>query len=943
MSHYNFKKIAVVPTAKDFTDIVLSKTQRKTPTVVHKHYKINRIRGFYMKKVKFTQQSYHDKLSQIITDFPKLEDIHPFYADLMNVLYDKDHYKLALGQINTARHLIDNISKDYVRLLKYADSLYRCKQLKKAALGRMVSLMTRTNQSLQYLEEVRQHLSRLPSIDPNTRTLLLCGFPNVGKSSFINKITRADVEVQPYAFTTKSLYVGHTDYEYLRWQVIDTPGILDHSLEERNTIEMQAITALAHIRAAVLYIMDLSEQCGHTIQQQINLFKNIQPLFANKPLLVILNKSDIKSRSDLDEEDKEMIDSLEKENNVTILEMSTVTDNGVLSVKAEACDRLLAHRVEVKMKTKKVDKILNRLHVALPKPRDQKPRPPCIPEGALNKMIVDSEKAEARKLERHIEADLGDDYILDLKKRYDLPEEYKYDVMPELWEGHNIADFVDPEIMKKLDELERQEDLREAAGFYDNDESEEDEESRETRLTAAKIRERKGLIKLESQLKNTSKPKMPSSVAKKRSRSVSRLKSSMNEVGVELGDSEDRHYSRSSSRKEMVPVKKRRMDSEGRVRSSSTVPRDQSGVRDKTMKTKARKLSKLSQRGFNRNAKKGEADRKIPSLRPKHLLCGTRGIGKADRLGKEMGPVTGDRLICNSNMYSGSPDEDSQMFGEFEFSDKSIRAGFIRKVYCILMAQLLVTFAAISLFLFVPSVSEYTVEHPELVYVSIALLFVTLIILACCPNVRRKSPINFILLGVFTVLEAFMLGSIASHYKSEEVFIAVGICAAICFGLTLFSFQTKWDFTGMGTYLFVAVICLFIFGIFACIFQNKVLTILYASIGALIFSMYLVFDTQMMMGGKHKYAISPEEYIFAALNLYLDIVNIFLYILTIIGAVLKRDFQHFFSVIMSCQAHLDMYSPLNQASATMQTKSSQMQSSLIFFCNKEKIESKFDV
>ena len=105
-------------------------------------------------------------------------------------------------------------------------------------------------------------MSRLPSIDPNARTLLICGFPNVGKSSFINKITRADVEVQPYAFTTKSLYVGHTDYKYLRWQVIDTPGILDHPLEERNTIEMQAITALAHLRAAVLYVIDPSEQCG---------------------------------------------------------------------------------------------------------------------------------------------------------------------------------------------------------------------------------------------------------------------------------------------------------------------------------------------------------------------------------------------------------------------------------------------------------------------------------------------------------------------------------------------------------------------------------------------------------------------------------------------------------------------------------------------------------
>lgn len=212
MTHYNFKKITVVPTSKDFIDIILSKTQRKTPTVVHKHYKISRIRTFYTRKVKFTQQNFRDKLAAILDEFPKLDDIHPFYADLMNVLYDKDHYKLALGQINTAKHLIDNVAKDYVRLMKYGDSLYRCKQLKKAAMGRMCTIMKRQNQSLQYLEQVRQHLARLPSIDPNTRTILVCGFPNVGKSSFMNKVTRADVEVQPYAFTTKSLFVGHMDY-----------------------------------------------------------------------------------------------------------------------------------------------------------------------------------------------------------------------------------------------------------------------------------------------------------------------------------------------------------------------------------------------------------------------------------------------------------------------------------------------------------------------------------------------------------------------------------------------------------------------------------------------------------------------------------------------------------------------------------------------------------
>ena len=112
-----------------------------------------------MRKVKFTQESFDEKLGAILTEFPMLDvrlclflfwkndrsyvyddvqDLHPFLSSLMNVLYDKNHYKLALGQLRTARHLIDHIGKDYVRLLKFGDSLYRCKQLKKAALGRSV-------------------------------------------------------------------------------------------------------------------------------------------------------------------------------------------------------------------------------------------------------------------------------------------------------------------------------------------------------------------------------------------------------------------------------------------------------------------------------------------------------------------------------------------------------------------------------------------------------------------------------------------------------------------------------------------------------------------------------------------------------------------------------------------------------------------------------------
>lgn len=124
---YNFKTIQKIPDATELMDITLSKTQRKTPTEIHANFKVSRIRKFYMRKVKYMQEVVNEKLTAIVEGFPKLGDIHPFYADLMNILYDKDHYKLALGHVNKAKSIIDNIANDYVRLMKYGDTLYRIK------------------------------------------------------------------------------------------------------------------------------------------------------------------------------------------------------------------------------------------------------------------------------------------------------------------------------------------------------------------------------------------------------------------------------------------------------------------------------------------------------------------------------------------------------------------------------------------------------------------------------------------------------------------------------------------------------------------------------------------------------------------------------------------------------------------------------------------------
>jgi nucleolar GTP-binding protein len=381
----------------------------------------------------------------------------------------------------------------------------------------------------------------------------------------------------------------------------------------------------------------------------------------------VANKSDI-WKDTLSEEKMAILNEFRKDlEEDKILEMSTKDDEeSVAHVKTEACEILLQHRVEQKFKTKKADSILNRIHVAEPQARDKKARPAFIPASVFEKrakkkdgMDTDDEEDEEDmvlefgpgmdapkmpkkskyqiKTERDIELELGDDYILDLQKNYDIAEEEKYDVIPETWNGHNIADYVDPDIMKKLEALEKEEELREQAGFYNSEESEEEENIKEIRQLASKIRVKKKLMKNDQKMNNTKKPVVPrTTLAKKRERSVSRLKGEFKELGVDMDGTGDANFTKTRKRGRSASLKSTKrlklQDGDNHEDAGAKIPRDKSGIRDPEARNKLKVLAKkMQKRKFATFGKAGESDRKITTKMPKHLFAGKRGTGKTQR------------------------------------------------------------------------------------------------------------------------------------------------------------------------------------------------------------------------------------------------------------------------------------------------------------------------
>ncbi len=285
--------IPTIPTPDEILDKGFSRGKKAADLLrtqkIPKHLKGKKIEE---RRVVTACQVMKDKLKSIIDAVPEIEELHPFYQDYIDITVGVDSMKQALGALNWAYGILAQLEREYSNKLKRSPS-ERASAIQREAYGRIASVINKIENDLDFLDFAKASLRNMPTIDFDAITIVIAGFPNVGKSTLLRQISGADPQVANYPFTTKGIQIGHTERHWKSIQIIDTPGLLDRPVLEMNDIEMNAIVALEHLADAILFIFDGSETCGFHLESQYNLLKQIEKIFSEIPIIYLFNKMDI--------------------------------------------------------------------------------------------------------------------------------------------------------------------------------------------------------------------------------------------------------------------------------------------------------------------------------------------------------------------------------------------------------------------------------------------------------------------------------------------------------------------------------------------------------------------------------------------------------------------------------------------------------------------------
>ena len=305
-----FNEFYHVPNSQELLDIAFKRGMKSSAQVSQNAPIIMKAKKKESKRIKVAIEALIKRIIKIIKKVPIIDDLPDFYRELASVLVNIDELKLTLGKLNGILPILNKIQREYIRKLNKIEAPKEGDQLRRAAFGRISSIINKQNRNLEYLNKIRGRLREIPSIDYTIPCVVVAGYPNVGKSSIVKLIsTNKKIEVQEYPFTTKKLSLGHLQIKRKFdtkprgvAQLIDLPGILDRPMARRNKIELQAILALRLISDLILFVFDPTPACGYSIDSQIELYNEVKLNFTKEgkiEIIIVFNKKDLASTSEI--------------------------------------------------------------------------------------------------------------------------------------------------------------------------------------------------------------------------------------------------------------------------------------------------------------------------------------------------------------------------------------------------------------------------------------------------------------------------------------------------------------------------------------------------------------------------------------------------------------------------------------------------------------------
>jgi nucleolar GTP-binding protein len=275
--------------------------------------RLTRSRRIETARIEAMGKSLINGLDFIGKSFPSLDQLAPFYQELVKCTLDYGMLKQSLGAMMWAKKQITGLLHKYTKEISMTTRLAHFNKLRVAFSGRSSSVMKQIKDNLVYLEYCRKTMKGYPSLKTSVKTIVIAGAPNVGKSTLLATLTGSKPQTASYPFTTLKVNLGYdTDGN----QYVDTPGLLDRPFEKRNPIEKQAILALRYVATIIVFVVDPTETCGYPLKEQQHLLEDIKKAF-DKPIILTANKADTgatyKGAIEISAKEGTGIDKLKKE------------------------------------------------------------------------------------------------------------------------------------------------------------------------------------------------------------------------------------------------------------------------------------------------------------------------------------------------------------------------------------------------------------------------------------------------------------------------------------------------------------------------------------------------------------------------------------------------------------------------------------------------------